>query len=170
MSVALPKDTAVFQIQWVCRSRSLLLWSAVCCLCLLNAEWQFLSTTYLHCMSGPGCPVSGPLQDKFTLDRVNKSAAVFDKTKLSWMNGQHLRELPDDKVEPLVAQCWQQSGLLHHLASPFVKFAVAVLKPSLELVVDAERDLRHILAYPLMDTLQGAKVSLDLSLKKSCQG
>eukprot|EP00891_Asterochloris_glomerata_P008916 jgi/Astpho2/8916/Aster-02603 len=97
------------------------------------------------------------LQDKFTLDRVNKSAAVFDKTKLSWMNGQHLRELPDDKVEPLVAQCWQQSGLLHHLASPFVKFAVAVLKPSLELVVDAERDLRHILAYPLMDTLQGAK-------------
>ena len=153
MSVALPKDTAVFQIQWVCRSRSLLLWSAVCCLCLLNAEWQFLSTTYLHCMSGPGCPVSGPLQ-----------------TKLAWMNGQHLRELPDDKVEPLVAQCWQQSGLLHHLASPFVKFAVAVLKPSLELVVDAERDLRHILAYPLMDTLQGAKVSLDLSLKKSCQG
>ena len=141
------------------------MWSAVCCLCPLDAEWQLLSTTYLHCNSNSNYLLCGPLQDKFTLDRVNKSAAVFDKTKLSWMNGQHLRELPDNKVEPLVAQCWQQSGLLHHLASPFVKFAVAVLKPSLELVVDAERDLRHILAYPLMDTLQGAKVSLDMSYK-----
>ena len=130
---------------------------------------QLLSTTDLHCMSNSSCLMCEPLQDKFTLDRVNKSAAVFDKTKLSWMNGQHLRELPDDKVEPLVALCWQQSGLLHHLATPFVKFAVVMLKPSLELVLDAERDLRHILAYPLMDTLQGTKVSLDMSYT-SCQG
>lgn len=27
------------------------------------------------------------LQDKFSLERITKSAAVFDKTKLSWMNG-----------------------------------------------------------------------------------
>jgi glutamyl-tRNA synthetase len=30
----------------------------------------------------------------FTLDRINKSAAVYDKQKLRWMNGQHLRGLP----------------------------------------------------------------------------
>ena len=38
------------------------------------------------------------LQEKFSLDRITKSAAVFDKTKLSWMNGQYLRALPDEEV------------------------------------------------------------------------
>ena len=27
------------------------------------------------------------LIDKFSLDRITKSGAVFDKTKLAWMNG-----------------------------------------------------------------------------------
>ena len=40
------------------------------------------------------------LQEKFSLDRITKSAAVFDKTKLSWMNGQYLRALPDEEVQP----------------------------------------------------------------------
>jgi glutamyl/glutaminyl-tRNA synthetase len=34
------------------------------------------------------------LQQAFTLDRITKSPAVFDKVKLAWMNGQHLRSLP----------------------------------------------------------------------------
>ncbi len=38
------------------------------------------------------------LQQKFSLERITKSAAVFDKTKLSWMNGQYLRALPDEEV------------------------------------------------------------------------
>lgn len=94
------------------------------------------------------------LQEKFSLERVTKSGAVFDKTKLSWMNGQHLRALADSELAPQLAQVWQQSGLLHKEDSPFVQLAVAVLKPSLELLADADKDLRHILSYPLMDTLQ----------------
>ena len=38
------------------------------------------------------------LQAKFSLERITKSAAVFDKTKLAWMNGQYLRALPDGEV------------------------------------------------------------------------
>ena len=38
------------------------------------------------------------LQQKFSLDRITKSPAVFDKTKLAWMNGQHLRAMPTDEV------------------------------------------------------------------------
>ena len=41
------------------------------------------------------------LQEKFSLDRITKSAAVFDKTKLAWMNGQHLRALPDAQARRL---------------------------------------------------------------------
>jgi glutamyl-tRNA synthetase len=34
------------------------------------------------------------LQQRFTLERVSKGAAVFDEQKLRWMNGRYMRELP----------------------------------------------------------------------------
>ena len=94
------------------------------------------------------------MQEKFSLERVTKSGAVFDKTELSWMNGQHLRALPDAELAPQLAQVWQESGLLQKTDSPFVQQAVAMLKPSLELLADADKDLRHVLSYPFMATLQ----------------
>jgi len=36
------------------------------------------------------------LIDSFTLERVNKAGAVFDLTKLEWMNGQYLRNIPEE--------------------------------------------------------------------------
>ena len=38
------------------------------------------------------------LAAKFTLDRVNKSPAVFDHEKLLWMNGVHIRQMPADEL------------------------------------------------------------------------
>ena len=38
------------------------------------------------------------LSERFNLERITKSAAVFDKVKLSWMNGQHLKGLGEDTV------------------------------------------------------------------------
>jgi glutamyl-tRNA synthetase len=35
---------------------------------------------------------------EFSLDRVNKAGAVFDLTKLNWMNSQYIRELPLDYI------------------------------------------------------------------------
>ncbi len=42
-----------------------------------------------------------PLQtviDNFTLDRITKSAAIFDQDKLLWMNGVYIRDLPADEL------------------------------------------------------------------------
>ena len=36
--------------------------------------------------------------DNFTLDRITKSAAIFDQDKLMWMNGIYIRELPTDDL------------------------------------------------------------------------
>ncbi len=72
------------------------------------------------------------LQTAFTLDRITKSPAVFDKTKLSWMNGQHLRALPEDSLLPLVAHSWASSGLLTKPDSPFVRAAMHVCQHSME--------------------------------------
>jgi glutamyl-tRNA synthetase len=44
------------------------------------------------------------LVERFTLDRVGSSPAVFDYAKLDWLNGVHLRALsPDDYADTLVA-------------------------------------------------------------------
>lgn len=93
------------------------------------------------------------LYAKFSLDRITKSAAVFDKTKLGWMNGQHLRSLPDDDLAALVAGAWVSSGLLATADSPFARAAVAIVKTQLELVTDGDAELRKLLSYPLADTL-----------------
>jgi glutamyl-tRNA synthetase len=47
------------------------------------------------------------LQQRFALERVSKSPAVFDEQKLRWMNGRYLRELP---VEELKARLEQVTG------------------------------------------------------------
>jgi glutamyl-tRNA synthetase len=38
------------------------------------------------------------LQQRFSLERVSRSPAVFDEQKLRWMNGRYLRELPVEEL------------------------------------------------------------------------
>lgn len=41
--------------------------------------------------------------DNFSLDRINRSAAVFDRKKLEWMNGMYMRTLGAERVAELLA-------------------------------------------------------------------
>ena len=93
------------------------------------------------------------LCDKFTLDRITKSGAVFDKTKLSWMNGQHLRSLDQDTMQSMVGRALKDAGLVKEVDSPFAKAAVEIVSSSLELVNDAEKEVVPLLEYPLEETL-----------------
>jgi glutamyl-tRNA synthetase len=42
------------------------------------------------------------LIERFSLERVSRSPAVFDEQKLRWMNGRYLRELPVDDLHRLL--------------------------------------------------------------------
>ena len=42
------------------------------------------------------------LIDRFSLEGINKKSAVFDTTKLEWMNGQYLARMTATDLEPLV--------------------------------------------------------------------
>ena len=42
---------------------------------------------------------TGELIDRFSIDRVGRSAAIFDERKLRWLNGRFMRELPVDEYE-----------------------------------------------------------------------
>ncbi len=50
------------------------------------------------------------LIEKFSLERVNKSGAVFDLQKLKWMNGHYIRELPEEEREAFLRKFLQKAG------------------------------------------------------------
>jgi glutamyl-tRNA synthetase len=51
------------------------------------------------------------LQQRFQLERVSKSPAVFDEQKLRWMNGRYLRELDVDDLTGRLEALTGRSGL-----------------------------------------------------------
>ncbi len=51
------------------------------------------------------------LIEKFSLDRVGKSAAVFNKEKLLWLNGYYIRQKNDEELFELVIPYLEKSGI-----------------------------------------------------------
>ncbi|KAJ6838442.1 glutamate--tRNA ligase, chloroplastic/mitochondrial [Iris pallida] len=97
------------------------------------------------------------LVEKFSISRVNKSGAIFDSTKLRWMNGQHLRALPSDKLINIIGHQWKSSGILLESEDTFVKEAAELLKDGIDLVTDCDTALLNLLSYPLHSTLASAE-------------
>jgi len=50
------------------------------------------------------------LIEKFSLERVNKSGAVFDVQKLNWMNGVYIRNLPEDQLIEFLTPFLKKAG------------------------------------------------------------
>ena len=44
------------------------------------------------------------LVERFSIDRVGRSSAIFDERKLRWLNGRYMRELPLDEYERRLAE------------------------------------------------------------------
>ncbi|KAL2479193.1 Glutamate--tRNA ligase [Forsythia ovata] len=93
------------------------------------------------------------LVEKFTIERVNKSGAVFDSAKFRWMNGQHLRSLPSEDLTKLIGEQWKSTGILTESEGSFIEEAVQLLKDGIELITDADTALSNLLSYPLHATL-----------------
>lgn len=50
------------------------------------------------------------LVERFSLDRVQKSGARFDERRLLWLNGAHIRNLPNEKLFSLAENYWPKSS------------------------------------------------------------
>lgn len=48
--------------------------------------------------------------EKFSLDRIQKSGAVFDERRLLWVNGSHIRALPIEELAENVKDFWPASA------------------------------------------------------------
>eukprot|EP00951_Prasinocladus_malaysianus_P035639 scaffold368741_cov33-Prasinocladus_malaysianus.AAC.1 len=108
-------------------------------------------------MMGWFLPQVKELEGKFSLERVTKSAAVFDKVKLSWLNGQHLRAYGEEELASMVGSWMQDRGLVKDHTSAFSRAVVKLSANSLELVNDIERELDSLVSYPLEETLASDK-------------
>lgn len=93
------------------------------------------------------------LEKLFSVERINKSPAVFDKVKLNWMNGQHLRLLPEAEVESLVGSALVNAGLLKDSSGSTVEAVVNMIKDSIELVEDAVPQVEAMFGYPLKENM-----------------
>jgi len=66
--------------------------------------------------------------DSFSLERIHPKAVAFDEKKLEWMNGMHIRTLPDsffaDELKKLYPNCADESKFLKvaTLLKPRLKF------------------------------------------------
>lgn len=72
------------------------------------------------------------LKDVFTSERLNKSPAIFDMTKLTWMNGCYIRALPVEEFHKL-ALPYYEKVLTRKVDLPFLS---QVLQPRVETLCD----------------------------------
>ena len=58
------------------------------------------------------------LVEQFALERVGRSAAIFDERKLRWLNGRYMRELSADEYVEAAAAELERSGHADAAARP----------------------------------------------------
>ncbi|XP_062177948.1 glutamate--tRNA ligase, chloroplastic/mitochondrial [Alnus glutinosa] len=107
------------------------------------------------------------LVEKFSIGRVNKGGAIFDSTKLRWMNGQHLRALPSEESTKLIGERWKSTGVLTESEGPFIQEAIQLLKDGIDLITDSDKALSNLLSYPLLATLKSTEAKPVLEDKLS---
>ncbi|MDR3200460.1 MAG: glutamate--tRNA ligase [Spirochaetales bacterium] len=88
------------------------------------------------------------LEKLFTLDKLNKAAAVFDYKKLEWFNGVYIRERADDSLAKELAPFLQKAGVTGSPASPdeekLLLQALPIIKERLKFLADAPELVRFI--------------------------
>ena len=95
------------------------------------------------------------LVESFSLDRITKSGAVFDKVKLNWMNGEHLKAMPEADRLAAASAAVLAAGLLTEADADLLGLVLELSLDSMEKVDDCVPRLRDLLAYPLEETLAG---------------
>jgi nondiscriminating glutamyl-tRNA synthetase len=52
------------------------------------------------------------LKEQFDLAKVNKSGAVFDTSKLDWINGLYIRQLSSESLTDMLIPYWEEAGYI----------------------------------------------------------
>jgi glutamyl-tRNA synthetase len=97
------------------------------------------------------------LIDKFSLERVSRSPAVFDEQKLRWMNGNYMRELsPAELAERM--RDWMRRAALPGADDPRLERAVAAAQEKAQTLADLHDLIRFAFEPLARDESAWAKV------------
>lgn len=77
------------------------------------------------------------LIEQFGTDRLHSAAAVFDETKLKWVNATHLRAMPHEELWQCLKPHFQQAGIILPEDKKWQDQALSVFKTSMETLKDA---------------------------------
>lgn len=75
--------------------------------------------------------------ESFGMDRVNVSGAVFDRVKLKWMNGMHLRAKSNSELWMLIEPFLAKAGVAFQANETWKMASLDAFKPAMELLSDA---------------------------------
>ena len=95
----------------------------------------------------------------FSLDRVNAAPAVFDETKLRWLNGQYLHAMPADELARRLRPFLERCGYVHDAdeAVDFTRAAAAMSATGLHTLADVEGMLRFVFAWDARELLDDSE-------------
>ncbi len=93
------------------------------------------------------------LIEEFTLDRVQKSAAMFNEEKLLWFNAEHIKRLSDEEFETRLREFTKQD--FKKELAPLIKERAQTLREAEELL--KEYDFLNTVSYDKKLLLKGAK-------------
>jgi glutamyl-tRNA synthetase len=78
------------------------------------------------------------LVERFSLERVSRSPAVFDEQKLSWMNGHYIRQLDPDELARRTAEYMDRKGIPGG-GHPQLERAVAAVQDKVSTLAEVPR-------------------------------
>jgi len=88
----------------------------------------------------------------FDLARVTPSPAMFDTSKLRWINGQHLRGLPQETFAQMLGEVLQREGVLATPTDVLLQHVAGMTQEKCELLNDAVPILQNVLDYRIAAT------------------
>lgn len=114
--------------------------------------------------------------ERFSIDRILKSPAVFDNEKLTWMNGVHIRQMSTDdlleRVAPVLEKPEAEGGLPDSVSRPIDRGYLGKLLPlvheRLKTLNDATEALSFFFAqdiHPDVGALPGRKSDPETALR-----
>jgi nondiscriminating glutamyl-tRNA synthetase len=84
--------------------------------------------------------------DSFSMERVNVSGAVFDRVKLKWMNGMHLRAKPSEELWSLIEPFLRKNQVSYHQDIAWKTASVEAFKAAMEVLTDAVPLYRQLIS------------------------
>jgi glutamyl-tRNA synthetase len=102
------------------------------------------------------------LVDRFRIDQVHPSPAMFDFRKLDWMNGEYIRMSADDDLTDLLVEFYVAAGLVEDPPTAEeqrkIEAATPLVKTRIKRLEEAPGLVRGLFTRPDMDPEAAAKV------------